>query len=183
MRVTTILLTLVVFSIALISSGCGNAEFRLNQGAILQEGILKGGMHPKLEIQPGAFPEPILKVEKGAVEIQEGAFKGPAINVEPEAVKFVIESGAINVHEGAISVNLIGKKAPFIDTEDVRKVLNGLKPLGKLDGIPDDVKGSIINNEKVMQSAIKVILDAIDEHNRKYAEAPKEKDANEDKKP
>ena len=177
MRATTILLALTIFSIALTSSGCGNAEFRLNEGAVLKEGILKGGIQPKLEVQPGAFPEPLLKVEKGAVEIQEGAFKGPAINVQPEAVKFVMESGAINIHEGAINVNLIGKKkAPYIETEEIRKALKGLKPLGKLDGVPEAVKANVVNNEKVMQSVIKAILDAVDEHNRKYAEPPKEKE-------
>jgi hypothetical protein len=164
----------------------------MDSGAIMQEGIMKGGLNPKMEIQPGAFKEPIiniergaveipegifkepiLKVEKGAVEIKDGAFKGPVIEVKPEAVKFVIESGAINVHEGAININLTGKKPPFIDVNMVREALNGLKPLGTLEGLSDDVKIKIIGNEKIMQSAIKAILDAIDVYNLKYADPPK----------
>lgn len=141
---------------------------------------MKGGLHPKLEIQANAFPEPLLNVDKGAVSVSEGAIKGPIIEVKPEAVKFIIESGAVTVHEGAITLNLLSKEsAPWIDTTESRKALMGLKPLNGLDKVPEDIRNLVINNEKVMQSVIKAILSAIDIHNQKYADPPKkEKNSN-----
>jgi hypothetical protein len=127
-----------------------------------------------LEIQANAFPEPILKVERGAIEVSEGAIKGPIIDVKPEAVKFVIESGAVTVHEGAITLNLLSKeKTPWIDMTEVRKILMDLKPLEGLDQVPETIRNLVINNEKIMQSVIKAILSAIDAHNQKYADPPK----------
>lgn len=168
------ILPILVVSLTTLMIGCGDARVRMDPGAIMQEGILKGGLHPKMEIKEGAFKEPILKVERGAVEIKEGAFKGPAINVEREAIKFVVESGAVTIHEGAITLNLIGKKkAPWIKTEDVRKALKKLEPLKGLEGVPEELRSRVTSNEKIMQSVIKAILDAIDKHNKKYAEPVK----------
>lgn len=150
-----ILLGLTIFSTIFVS-GCGNANFQRPVLEVQDGAVMKEGLNPKLEIAEGAFKEPILKVEK-------------------EAVKLVIESGAINVHEGAINLNLIGKKkAPFIDTKALKEALGNLKKLEGLEGIPDDLKDKVLSNEEVYQAVIKALLEMIDKHNEQYAEQPKD---------
>lgn len=154
-------------------SGCGNVQVReraleVQDGAIMREGVLKGGLNP-------TFEKPVIQVQPGAVEVKPGAFQGPAIKVEKEAVKLVVETGAVEVHEGAININLIGKKkAPFIETEELRKALKGLAKLQGVEGLPEELKNKILANEALYQEVIKSLLKMIDEHNQKFSEPPKD---------
>jgi hypothetical protein len=84
-----------------------------------------------------------------------------------------MEPGAIRVEPGAVTINILSsRKAPWIETDELKSTLKSLKPLEGLDQVPDAVRDKVINNEKVMQSVIKAILAAVDQHNSKYAEPP-----------
>lgn len=171
----TILPTLAALLTVLAVSGCGDVQVReravsIQDGAIMREGVLKGGIHP-------TFQQPVIEVKPGAIEVKPGAFQGPAINVEKEAVKLVVETGAVEIHEGAININLIGKrKSPYIASEEVKESLKALAALGNINDLPQELQAKIRTNEKLYQQAIKLLLEMIQEHNSKYAEPPKDDD-------
>lgn len=154
----TILLASAAFLTIFAISGCGDAHIR--EGAIMRDGVLREGIH--------------LKVEPGAVEVKEGAFQGPAIKVEPRAVNLEVASGAVQFHENSININLVGKKSPRIDTKELKAALEALRPLD-LQGMPDELKNQVIANEALYQATITALLKMIDEYNQNYA-APEKDD-------
>lgn len=164
MRRTLATLT-VSLTVLVVSAGCGDVKMR--EGAVMRDGVLREGVH---------FKEPVIKVEPGAVEVKPGSFVGPAIKVEPKAVNLQVEQGAVQFHENAININLIGKKSPYIETKDVKERLEALKNLEGLEQVPEGLRDRILSNEEVYQGAIEALVEMINQYNRKHAVEPKEEE-------
>lgn len=127
--------------------------------------VLDGGINPRLEVSKDAFPQGVLRVEKGALTVEPGAVSTPL--VEKGAFSFNIGPGAVVFQEGAIQLN-IGQKGPPMDPDKVRKSLEQLKPVGNLDQLPAEVRQQVIANDEVMKAVIKSLLDLIDEYNKNH---------------
>lgn len=161
-----ILLILTISLVALGTNGCTGAKFdrgalEIQDGAILKEGVLKEGIN--------------IKVEPGAVDIKPGAFQGPVLKVDKDAFNFTIQPGAVTFQEGAVVLNVMSKrKGPYLDTTELKKSLEGLKKLGDLSSLPEDVRIHILGNEAIYQNVIQTLIKMIEEYNSKFADPPAE---------